>query len=101
MDRTRITTAGHGRPPPAGTAAPLCALRYSALVLLAVCFCADAAAQEVQVRLRLAWGGGAPRSWQGTLQFPGGTIADPIPLGLEADTPGSMELIDPSTLRVA
>jgi len=48
-------------------------------------------AQE-SIRVRIAWGGGAEKLWQGTISVTQGTIAEPRPLGIEADGPGSMWL---------
>ncbi|HZL87225.1 MAG TPA: hypothetical protein VFB96_02520 [Pirellulaceae bacterium] len=98
--------AGHGSPLRA--AAPLCQARLRrwlaplvALVLL-LFFCAPARAEDMdELRLRLTWGGGAHRSWEGTIRVSSGKLADVIPLGLEADTPGSMRLLDESTLAIA
>jgi hypothetical protein len=59
-----------------------------------------AAAEPIDVRIRVAWGGGEARSWQGTMQLSEGTLSEVQPLGLEADEPGSMLLIDDKTLRV-
>ncbi len=49
-------------------------------------------AREVNLRVRAAWGGGAERLWQGTIAIDEGQLADPEPLGIEADEPGSMWL---------
>lgn len=53
------------------------------------------AAKEVNLRVRVAWGGGAERLWQGTITVDEGHLADPEPLGIEADEPGSMWLESP------
>ena len=58
-------------------------------------------AAEGQLRLRVAWGGGESRAWQGTIRLSEGRILDFAPLGLEADTPGSMGLTPEGELRVA
>lgn len=52
----------------------------------------EAAAGEAGVRLRIAWGGGAERLWQGTIALTAGSIREPAPLGIEADEAGSMWL---------
>ena len=48
--------------------------------------------------VRVAWGGGAEKSWEGVIAVRApsgsGTIAQPRPLGIEADEPGSMWLDD-------
>ena len=43
-----------------------------------------------EFRLRIAWGGGVARQWQGTISLTEGSVSDPRLLGLEADEPGSM-----------
>lgn len=42
------------------------------------------------LRLRIEWGGGAPQQWQGSISATEGEVANPVPLGIEADEPGSM-----------
>src|SRR5262245_54931863 len=59
------------------------------------------AAELVDVRVRIAWGGGEARSWQGTIRLSEGKLSELTPLGLEPDTPGSLLLVDPTTVRVA
>jgi len=45
------------------------------------------------IRVRIAWGGGAERLWEGDVSLSGeGTLTEPRPLGIEADEPGSMWL---------
>jgi hypothetical protein len=57
-------------------------------------------AADLDVRVRIAWGGGSPRSWQGTIRISEGSLSDPQPLGLEADAPGAIQSVDSSTLRI-
>jgi Glycosyl hydrolase-like 10 len=45
-----------------------------------------------ELRLRVAWGGGRERQWQGTVTISEGRLAEPNPLGIEADEPASMYL---------
>lgn len=45
---------------------------------------------EPTLQLRIAWGGGAERLWRGEFRLTNGTLAEPRPLGIEADEPGSM-----------
>ncbi len=47
-------------------------------------------ADDVTLRLRIAWGGGAERVWRGTIALAGGTLSDLQALGIEADEPGSI-----------
>lgn len=105
--------AGQGSPSPLP-----CIRRLAAFACLAVClFASHALAQERgeevvpadvpsiapenTLRLRLAWGGGEGRAWQGKVRLSEGRILEFAPLGLEADTPGSMWLTDQGDLRVA
>ena len=45
--------------------------------------------QELDLRLRVVWGWGAPRYWQGEFSVSDGQLLNVQPLGLEADEPGS------------
>lgn len=56
---------------------------------LALC-CGVAHADDL--RVRIAWGGGEERTWQGTISVSDGSLCEPRPLGMEADEPGSMWL---------
>lgn len=58
------------------------------------------AAEPIDLCVRLAWGGGEARAWQGTIQLSGGVLSEVVSLGLESDAPGSMLLTSPTTLRV-
>jgi len=51
-----------------------------------------ATAADPTMRIRIAWGGGPERLWQGRVAIGQGTLADPVPLGIEADEEGSMWL---------
>ncbi len=46
------------------------------------------------VMVRVAWGGGSEKTWEGSIAVSRGTISQPQPLGIEADEPGSMWLAD-------
>lgn len=59
-----------------------------------------AQAAETTLRLRVAWGGGTARRWQGTLRLTAGTLSELRPLGIEADEVGSLWL-DGSAVVVA
>ncbi len=64
-----------------------------ALVWAAVLLCsANARAEDTDLRLRIAWGGGESRQWRGVIQLDQGSFADMHALGLEADEPGSIVL---------
>ena len=102
--------AGQGRPrtsrsqhPAADRYHPACWSFGVALVLLAAAWPARAqdkaaakadepAAPATTMRIRIAWGGGAERLWEGTIALSKGTLSEPRPLGIEADEPGSMWL---------
>jgi Glycosyl hydrolase-like 10 len=82
-------------------------LRWTSILLgglvgpLALAFCLSArAADSLDVRLRIAWGGGEARSWQGTISISEGALSEATPLGLEPDEPGSMQLVDPSRIQI-
>src|SRR6476469_9894460 len=70
------------------------------MVGLLCAFSRECAAQPIDVRVRIAWGGGEARSWQGTIRLSEGTLSEVQPLGLEADEPGSMLLTDEKSVRV-
>jgi hypothetical protein len=71
------------------------------LAVAAVAACANAArGEDVDIRVRIAWGGGAARAWQGTIRVSQGTLSDPTPLGLEADAPGSLQPERGDTIRI-
>lgn len=61
------------------------------IVPLALLACAPDIAVAESMRIRVAWGGGSARLWEGTIALDGnGTLSEPLPLGIEADEPGSM-----------
>jgi len=61
-----------------------------ALCALALLVSARWAGAET-MRVRIAWGGGTEQTWSGNISVTGqGTLAEPRPLGIEADEPGSM-----------
>ena len=67
--------------------AGICRSALAALLALA-----GHAALADDMRVRIAWGGGADRVWQGTISVSDGSLSEPQPLGIEADEPGSMWL---------
>src|SRR6185436_11699750 len=67
-----------------------------ALAAHLVCTATALVAAEPTMRIRIAWGGGTERTWQGTVRLSAGTLSDPSALGVEADEPGSMWLTDGS-----
>jgi len=90
---------GHGGPNPSqGRCLPVAlttaasAVQRAAIALLGLSAARVTLADDV--RVRIAWGGGAERAWQGTISVTDGAISEPQPLGAEADEPGSMWLED-------
>src|SRR5690606_4057907 len=73
-----------------------CAWLATAIVILTSLFASlrAASAQEPShdIGLRIAFGGGSPRLWRGTITIDNGTFAEPQLLGLEPDEPGSMQV---------
>ena len=67
---------------------------------LSIAVVPSARAADLDIRLRIDWGGGEPRSWQGTIRTTAGTLSEPVTLGLEADAPGSMHVVGPDTLAI-
>ncbi len=61
---------------------------------------ARAETAEPTLQLRIAWGSGEKRLWKGQIRLSEGALADPRPLGIEADEPGSM-WIEEAALRIA
>src|SRR5262245_56200870 len=93
--------AGQGSPHPRAARRP--ASRWLAALIVAALAALDgtgAAAADVDVRIRLAWGGGEARSWQGTLQLTQGELTEVVPLGWEPDSPGSIHRASAATVRV-
>ncbi len=66
------------------------AIRFAAAILLLLLSSTSYADDAIIVRV--AWGGGAEKMWEGTIAVNHGTISQPHPLGIEADEPGSMWL---------
>lgn len=76
-------------------------LRLTLLACAAWLVCAlPATATELDLRLRIAWGGGDACSWQGLIELSAGKIHSAKPLGLEADSPGALHLTSEQTLRI-
>lgn len=87
------------RRPSASRQSSACALRVTAALLVALLRAAlglaadngvDDAPPAPALRLRVEWGRGAARKWQGTIAVSEGTLSHPVALGIEADEPGSM-----------
>ncbi|MBB77085.1 MAG: hypothetical protein CMJ75_21475 [Planctomycetaceae bacterium] len=60
----------------------------------------DQADEEVQIRLRVEWGYGQARQWNGSLRLSEGSVRDLVVLGWSADAPGCV-LLDQDAVRVA
>ncbi len=95
---------GQGRPT---TRAGLCSRGRAALclasglwLLAAALSLAPCAAADIDARIRIAWGGGEGRQWQGTIQVTEGGLSEIMPLGWEADAPGSMLSLDSTCVRI-
>ncbi len=65
---------------------------FARAALLALLALASFNLHAEELRLRVAWGGGRERQWQGTVTLSEGRLAEPNPLGIEADEPASMYL---------
>src|SRR5438046_4628883 len=70
----------------------LCALAWLAHNGLAPPSASSLLAAERQLRVRIAWGGGTPRPWIGSVSVSRGTVHQVTLLGVEADDPGSVWL---------
>ena len=81
-----------GRNVPVATSAVASVVLRAAVALLVLSAAGMTMADDV--RVRIAWGGGVERPWQGTISLSDGSLAAPQPLGIEADEPGSMWLDD-------
>ncbi len=66
------------------------ALLLLLLALVSVAGSSVFAAEVSSWNLRVAWGGGAARQWQGSITISDGTLGLHAPLGIEVDEPGSM-----------
>ncbi|MCA9150979.1 MAG: hypothetical protein KDA92_16820 [Planctomycetales bacterium] len=49
-------------------------------------------AEEVELRLHCAWGGGEARQWEGRISISSGALSELQLMGLESDQPGSIQL---------
>ena len=87
---------GQGSPKASRCRFPARALTRPGLALISVLAtwlsAAGALAGEETLRLRIAWGGGSERTWQGRIALSEGSLAEPTPLGLEADEAALLRL---------
>lgn len=58
------------------------------------------AAEPWDVRVRLAWGGGSPEVWRGTIRVTEGTLSEVTPLGLEPDSAAAFLTRGTGTIQV-
>lgn len=86
-----------GPRPTASRQLPARALRVAAALLVVLALAPAVAADSdgetppaPTMRLRIEWGSGTARKWQGTIALSDGRLSNPLPLGIEADEPGSM-----------
>ncbi len=56
------------------------------------CFLSSTHADDLALRVRLEWGGGVERAWQGLLQVDPGALATPQSLSFDSDAPGSLRV---------
>lgn len=68
------------------------ALAVCALVGTAHATASLAAAEELDLQLRITWGGGQPQRWEGAISLAEGEFYSPTALGVECDEPGSIYL---------
>jgi hypothetical protein len=61
--------------------------RSAAVLFLLLCCSWNAKADELDVRLRVTWGGGTPRLWRGSLSISDGQFESARTLGIESDAP--------------
>jgi len=59
----------------------------------------SASIDDLQLQLRIAWGGGDNRQWRGEIRINSGRFLGYTPLGLEADEPGSM-VFSPQQIKI-
>src|SRR5215213_7154662 len=71
-----------------------------ALVLIFCTLAASAFAEDVDLRLRVSWGGGDAALWSGSISLSAGSLAIENVLGLEADSAGVAVPVNESTLRI-
>ena len=70
-------------------------LRPVRFVLLLLLFLSPAISHaDEAIMVRVAWGGGMEKLWEGSIAVSRGVLSQPRPLGIEADEPGSMWLED-------
>ena len=66
--------------------------RYALTAAIAWALAGPALAETM--RIRIEWGGGTEQVWEGKVSTARGSLAEPVPLGIEADEPGSIWTAD-------
>jgi len=69
-------------------------LRLLGAVCMLLVALAPAALRGETMRVRVEWGGGPAQVWEGSIAVSRGTVAEPSPLGIEADEPAAMFVRD-------
>ena len=64
----------------------------AALFLCATIIGNSNADEATNLRLTIAWGGGESQQWDTTIRITDGTFSNAVPIGLDADIPGSIDL---------
>ncbi len=70
------------------------------VLALAAMTTANGVAAEVALKLRISWGGGAERVWQGMIRASQASFSDLTLLGIEADSARAIWLDGPNTLHI-
>lgn len=73
-----------------GPSRPVAMRLWAALAVLIALGASHVSAGPPTLRIRLEWGGGSERRWEGTIGVSRGELSDPFALGVEADEPGSI-----------
>jgi hypothetical protein len=84
---------GHGGPPSSSPLAALC-LRVGVCLAVLGLLPQAVAADAVNMRVRITWGGGGAQRWHGTVAVNKGQVSNFVALGTQADEPGSMWIQD-------
>lgn len=84
---------GHGGPKTSRARhTPIARTAVAATFFVCALVASTTAIRADDLRVRIAWGGGAERVWQGEISISDGAMSEPISLGVEADQSGAMWL---------
>ena len=75
-------------------------LAFSAMIVAAALSCTARAAEQVDLKIRLAWGGGEAVRWRGRIWLDNGTIERAIPIGLDEDSVRTFRAL-PTAVNIA